>query len=139
MDHKNKNFGYPPGKRMTSSVWKYFAFELAKDGKVIDSTKVHCLKCYEIISYHSATTSMDRHLITAHRISSNSEETSASPAKVQKQLEFTVQEYDATNPRVATITNAITKMIAKYTLPFSFVEEEGFLELIRVLDPKFVC
>ena len=91
MDHKNKNFGYPPGKRMTSSVWKYFAFELAKDGKVIDSTKVHCLKCYEIISYHSATTSMDRHLITAHRISSNSEETSASPAKVQKQLEFTVR------------------------------------------------
>jgi len=137
---KPKNLGMPVGKKISSPVWKFFAFELDENRKAFNDKVVHCTVrgCTQVISYSSSTTTMSRHISEVHQIVVEEATSSElSPTKLkQGTLLFVAPQWTHDNPRAQAITKAIAMMIAKDTLPYNFVSGEGFLELMKVIEPK---
>jgi hypothetical protein len=131
---KEKALGLPQalrGSTNRSVVWKYFGFEMTEDGKgFVSLDQAICMLCRKHINYDSATTTLHRHLSSFHPHVRQKEQQS------QPKLVFQAQPYASTDERAEAITAAITRMIARDMLPFSFVEHKGFIELVKVLEPR---
>ncbi|XP_068179073.1 E3 SUMO-protein ligase ZBED1-like [Antennarius striatus] len=105
----------PGRKRKFSPVWEYF--------ELTALNKVRCLLCDKELTYSNNTSSMLRHYRALHE--------NAQPPNGPD----TSQSNDS---RKAMVDQSLVNMIIKDSQPFSIVEDVGFRQLIRVLDPNYL-
>lgn len=136
-----------------SKIWKHFGFPPSNDNpKQADRTKTICKICFTEVSYKTGTTTnMRTHIIRKHNINidEDREDTSTRPTagvntnkttQSDGQLKlshFLNQKYSRTSQRHLNITTAIGMFIAKDLRPYSVVENEGFRNLLTVIDPRY--
>ena len=120
-----------------SSIWDSFI------KNKIDASKPTCRKCRKVVSRGSSTAkskSWGNGSLWAHlKLCSPSESSSTSST-----TQLSIQETFSRNTplqkgsvKAKAITNAIGKMVAIDLRPYSVVENEGFRELMRVLEPRY--
>lgn len=110
-----------------SEVWKYFD---QNDHHVV------CKICQAKLSYHNSTSTMRNHLKCKHRNIIIDE-----PSNEDTQLPITTfatsSRRRCTPERAEKTTQLIAKMISRDMLPLSFVEGEGFKEVLQFLEPDY--
>jgi len=128
--------------RKKSAIWKYFT--VCDD----DVTKVACSICKRLVGRgknlrHLTTSNMHNHMYYKHRIvagirgapsSRRSQPTSAAPAAPARASEAHDRPSRTTTQ---TITDSVGEMISVDLLPYTFVENQGFRKLLRVVAPHY--
>lgn len=127
----------PPGYR--SFVWQYFGFLIKKDkdgNRVTDKTKTVCKLCYAVTPYATSnTTNMNHHLQRHHKnVKTAPEKTSLPKGQLTMKQALTLP---LSSPRAKQITRLIGEFIADYMAPFNIVENRKFIQMFKVLEPKF--
>ncbi|XP_077386781.1 E3 SUMO-protein ligase ZBED1-like [Festucalex cinctus] len=136
-----------------SYVWKHYGFA-KKDGK-LDKTFVICKECRVKKPYNGSTTNMQTHLKRIHHIadstnkcttaasaSSSSSDTGDGLSKSGQEDKKSFTSYfggplAGNSDRAMAITKAIAYFICKDMQPYSVVENEGFRQLVHVLEPRY--
>ncbi|KAM9704433.1 zinc finger BED domain-containing protein 4-like isoform 1-T1 [Menidia menidia] len=103
----------PSKKRKTSHMWEYY--------EMTGHNKVKCLLCDRVLVYNNNTSSMIRHYRAMHE-NKHTSDTGDTSQSSRKQV----------------LDEAVANLIVKDSQPFSVVEDEGFRELIHLLDPTYV-
>lgn len=127
----------PPGYR--SFVWQYFGFLIKKDkdgNRVTDKTKTVCKLCYAVTLYTTSnTTNMNHHLQRHHKnVKTAPEKTSLPKGQLTMKQALTLP---LSSPRAKQVTRLIGEFIADYMAPFNIVENRKFIQMFKVLEPKF--
>ena len=122
-----------------SPVWQYFGFYKSSSG-VIQCEKAICQLCHGELAYSGNTTNLRTHMEHYHPIEHkllNSES-----KKEQHSKQQTLQEVvDRFNPlssdskQHVKLVSAIGNFIAQDMQLLSVVENKGFLELMKVVEP----
>ena len=128
-----------------SEVWPYFGFETETNelgAKLIIKKRAVCRKCGTKLAYSGGTSSLAHHLKVRHDIifAQNNEPIKSSSAGSSKQS--SIQEaFGHKTPLTQTkrqeIDTAIENLIVKGLRPLSLVEDESFIDLIKVCEPRY--
>jgi len=110
--------------RLGSSVWDLF--EKGKDKKT--AKRRICKKVYKT---SGNTSNLADHLKRFHPTQNQYQ-----PAQATVKIFFTNDEYDSKSLRKASLDTALMQMIAKDIQPFSIVDDQGFRNFVKVLDPR---
>lgn len=134
--------------KFKSPVWQHFDF-LVTDG-VMDKTITVCKLCKTQIKYATgSTSSMNAHMSRKHGVSSTKVTSSAEKSKEHEHKrtasgQLSLHEsfalknkFSRTSTRHAEITRSIGLFIAKDMRPFSVMENQGFANMIHVLEPRY--
>jgi len=124
-----------------SKVWKHYCLKATKNHQGIyqaDKSEIAvCKECNAEVKYSGNTTNLTLHLSRHHPYTSGA----AEPPAVQKPAGPSQTKLDmklkADSKRSVSITSGILNFIVKDLRPFSVVENEGFRDLIRVLEPRY--
>ncbi|XP_078016760.1 E3 SUMO-protein ligase ZBED1 [Epinephelus lanceolatus] len=128
----------PTGYR--SFVWQYFGFPIKrdKDGNgVTDKTNTVCKLCKVIVPYTTSnTTNMNHHLQRHHK------NVKTAPEKTLPEGQLTMKQaltpaLPPSSPHAKQITRLTGEFIADYMAPFNIVENRKFIQIFKVLEPKF--
>ncbi|KAK0144340.1 Zinc finger BED domain-containing protein 1 [Merluccius polli] len=124
-----------------SFVWQYFGFLIKKDkdgNRVTDKTKTVCKLCYAVTPYTTSnTTNMNHHLQRHHKnVKTAPEKTSLKKGQLTMKQALTPT-LPPSSPRAKQITRLIGEFIADYMAPFNIVENRKFIQMFKVLEPKF--
>ena len=125
-----------------SAVWNFFEL-LMKDGTE-DKTLIDCNNCKRQIKYLSGSTlsmtALRRHGITLSKTKVKNREKFKllliGQLRLLEALGFK-NKYSRSSTRHADNTRSIGGFISKDMRPFSVLENRGFVDIIRVLDPKY--
>jgi len=118
----------PKRRRETSSVWQHFK-------KTADKAKAICNHCGKTLKTAGNTTNLMDHLKHIHPSYKEEENTLDSP-KLDVFLHRSV-EYVPDSQHKKMLDKYVMLMIAKDVQPFSMVADEGFLDLMKKMDPKY--
>ncbi|KAL6491014.1 hypothetical protein MHYP_G00013590 [Metynnis hypsauchen] len=140
-----------PKKTHKSNVWQYFGF--FKRGGQLDKTHAICKQCRGAIKYVSSTTNLATHMKRRHGVDISAAATpsfSSDPAETRATLSSSKggdrsiaslfrqnTPLAANSARSQAITDAIAYFICKDIQSYSVVENEGFKELVHILDPRY--
>ena len=140
-----------PLEGSVSPVWKYFGFP-AENGKFLEPDKkkrkrVHCKLCHRVFSYVHNTTNLRQHLQESHRVEyveakSGTTHTVSAKAKGQSTIVDTLhtcQPLAHTSHRWKSLTESVCYFIAKDMQPFQTVNDAGFRQLLKALEPRYEC
>ena len=138
-----------PLEGSVSPVWKYFGFP-AENGKFLESDKkkrerVHCKLCHRVFSYVHNTTNLWQHLQESHRVEyveakSGTTHTVSAKAKGQSTIVDALhacQPLAHTSHRWKSLTESVCYFIAKDMQPFQTVNDAGFRQLLKALEPRY--
>ncbi|XP_070403898.1 E3 SUMO-protein ligase ZBED1-like isoform X1 [Nothobranchius furzeri] len=129
----------PPGYR--SSVWQYFGFPVKKDNngnRVTEKTKTVCKLCYAVIPYTTSnTTNMNHHLQRYHKNVKTALAKTSLPKGQLTMKQALTPTLPPSSPRAKQITRLIGEFIADYMAPFNIVANRKFIQMFKVLEPKF--
>ena len=122
-----------------SSIWDSFI------KNEIDPSKPTCRKCRKVVSRGSSNAkskswgngSLWEHLKICSPSGSGSPSTSSTTQLSIQQTLSRNTPLQKGSVKAKAITNAIGKMVAIDLRPYSVVENEGFRELMRVLEPRY--
>ena len=139
-------FEIVPNKNGKASVWAHFGF--VKEGDSVDKKKVACRICNFVLRHSGNTTNLTDHLRRKHPTFTTSETRGTHKSKVPVSApalpaaEGTIAnifgaKLASTSQRAKSITAAITQFIVRDLRPYSVVQNEGFRNLVRVMDPKY--
>ncbi|KAM8843639.1 E3 SUMO-protein ligase ZBED1-like [Synchiropus picturatus] len=141
----------PASRAKTSKVWDHFTLNSSK-------TRITCSICQMDLAYHGSTTTMREHLKRKHfgyleeslcAKKSNStnygfllERQPCTPQQVAAHTDHALDGFVQMAPLCSTetaerCTDSILHMIVKDMRPLSMVEDEGFQEMIKVLNPSY--
>ena len=123
-----------PNTRLTSGTISDLKQQRTKSRP--DNTKVVCKICEAEVSYCRNTTNLRNHLTRYHTMLTLASDNKPSGAKQKKPRESLT--FPADSPRAIKITEAIATFVCKDLRPYSVVENEGFKQLVHVLDPHYV-
>ncbi|XP_054458167.1 E3 SUMO-protein ligase ZBED1-like [Anoplopoma fimbria] len=122
-------------RNLTSAVWRFFGF-WAQRGKIVEPRhKVICKLCKVELAYHSTTSNMRAHLSTAHP-----GELESGPTAKQPRLDYFLKPAATSSlaaPRQEAITEKLVKFVCKGMRPISVVEDVGFKEFCREMEPRY--
>ncbi|XP_061767894.1 E3 SUMO-protein ligase ZBED1-like [Nerophis ophidion] len=107
-----------------SKVWEYFTLNTAKK-------TVSCKMCSMDLAWHGSTTSLREHLKRKHVLSTHEENSRKKQASISDLVERKV----CTPKHAAALTDAILNMLLTDMRPLSIVEDEGFRQIIHILNP----
>ncbi|CAC5392920.1 unnamed protein product [Mytilus coruscus] len=113
----------PPPK---STVWSYFK-------RLLNGNTVKCILCHTELKYCGGTTSMINHI----RLKHPAENPAESPVKQSSIHSFINSPRKLNSDTKEKITLAIAEMVVKDYLPLSFVEGDGFLNLMNIVAPEY--
>ena len=117
-----------------SSIWDSFI------KNQIDASKPSCRKCRKVVSRGSSTAkskSWGNGLLWEH-LKLCSPSGSPSTTQLSNQQTFSRNKpLEKGSVKAKAITNAIGRMVAIDLRPYSVVENEGFRELLRLLEPRY--
>lgn len=131
--------------KLKSKVWKSFGFLKKEDGK-LDKTHAICKLCRAAFKYTGSTTNLSNHLARRHGVSDAHEASSgASTSKTdtsgqengQKIQTFFQPQFSHDSARSKAITESIARFIAKDLRPYSVVENGGFRDLMKTVEPRY--
>ena len=137
------NFETVKNNKGKSFIWKHFGFVKEHDSGV-DNKRVACRLCHSILKYSGNTTNLMDHIRRKH--SDVSMSNSGGPLEVEEKKEpskqssfsfFTKKPLPPNSDRAKEISSAILGFIVKDLRPFSVVENEGFKNLIHVLEERY--
>lgn len=128
-----------PPDTFKSPVWEHFGFPVKyiNENRIVDKTHTICDKCFTKLTYASGNTSnMQVHLRRYHpdidlsitRKTPQKQETIPSAFRIKLQ---------AKSDRSQAITKAAGVFMALDMRPFSVAENDGFRNLLRVLEPRY--
>ena len=145
------NFEIVPNKTGKAAIWAHFGF--VKEGDNVDKKKVACKICNFVLKHSGNTTNLSDHLKRKHptfafigtrgtHTNSTSHATKAPTSATALPVAGTIPnmfetKLAPTSQRAKSITGAITQFIVKDLRPYSVVENEGFRNLVRVMEPKY--
>ena len=159
------DFTIVPNKAAKSSVWAHFGF-VKRNGE-LDKKKVACRLCYSEFKYSGNTTNLTDHLkrkhptfakhaaatpsevkfksltspyhpaTALHTSKSEATESTQQPQPGSFHSIFGTTKLPVTSRRAKEITGAMAQFIVKDLRPYSVVQNSGFKNLIRVLEPKY--
>ncbi|KAK7934198.1 hypothetical protein WMY93_005094 [Mugilogobius chulae] len=134
----------------TSLAWKWFGFERTDVRQLSPICKI-CNKPVSVKS--SSTTNLFHHLRTSHRIQYEEYERLRQLAEKNKAEDVTVKKkstqlsladsftkkvpYERKSEKWQTITDSITNYLARAMLPIQSVEQDGFKDMVKTLDPRY--
>ena len=142
-----------------SEVWNYFGFPIHFENgvKKVDHSKTVCMTCKSELRYHGNTTNMSLHIKRHHPtfsistdrkrkvdendMSSSSINSPKQVCQVPGQLrlaEAFKTKLSHTSLRAQMISRQISKFICKDMRPLSMISNDGFKQLINLLEPKYV-
>ncbi|XP_054261417.1 zinc finger BED domain-containing protein 4-like [Macrosteles quadrilineatus] len=144
----DSSLGLGRTKRQIAVVWKYFQ----RSG--LNPAEGKCNKCGDVLKLKTgSTTSMIRHLegkhpdiykeyINEQKQSENKKLTKQPKLSYFKQpkindLLTSGEKWPPHHPKAKLITNSITRWMAKSLHPYSLVQEEGFVDLMKLVEPKY--
>nr|XP_054592988.1 E3 SUMO-protein ligase ZBED1-like [Nothobranchius furzeri] len=133
----------PAGADFGSTVWNFFGFHVKRDpdGKrVVDKTTTVCRRCHTMLNYFSGnTTNMTVHLRRHHPDAKTSgvREKQQQPSMQKALPESFRQPFTRDSKRAKEIDRVIATFIAVDMRPFSVVDNIGFREMLRVLEPRY--
>lgn len=118
-------------------IWRYFGF-YEVDGKV-DRSYAICRKCCAKIKHVGNTSNFTRHLARWHPDLANGDsKPTAKPDTSQPTINQSIlSQLPQTSERARKITRAVAGFIAKDLRPYSVVENAGFRNMLRTLDPRY--
>ncbi|KAK4328281.1 hypothetical protein Pmani_001306 [Petrolisthes manimaculis] len=111
--------------RKRSTVWLYF------DHIDQNPSKVKCQACGETVQHSGNTSNMLKHLKKKHPVESAEIE-----AKRKEDATASTSAYES--PKAKSLTSKLLKMIAVDLQPLSIVDDQGFREFAREMDPRYV-
>jgi hypothetical protein len=135
-------------KRPAAVIWKFFT--------KVGPLEAKCQTCSCLLKIKTgSTTSMIRHLEAKHPVhykqyvQDQKEFESQKVAKQSKLTPFFKQtkieemltskdKWPHNHPKAKLITESIVNWMAKSLHPYSMVEEKGFVDLMKVMEPKYV-
>ncbi|XP_049320146.1 E3 SUMO-protein ligase ZBED1-like [Astyanax mexicanus] len=125
-----------------SGVWDHFGFPVTYDdtgNKNVDRTVTICKHCKTRIAYASGNTSNMTGHLRRHHPSVSVKGRRGEPAKKPFTISAAFKQPLAEDTAKAkSISKAIGIFIAKDMQPYSVVEGEGFRNMIKVLEPRYV-
>ena len=156
----------PPSGKNTSVVWECFGHPISLENNIrkTDKTRVICKICKTVLKHSGNTTNMKTHLSRHHPTHSTPTPTKrnevTSPSqnliKTESQPKTTVEsnrkkpsqqtlvdcmkkqeKYPINSPRAQAITRQIGVFLCQDLHPLSTVQRPGFVNLMRVVDPKY--
>ena len=143
-----------PLEKAKSIVWNYFGFP-ARSGKFIQKDKrlrkeVYCKFCRRSLSYKGNTTNMIVHLQSRHSAvysdivdqlkTTGSAHSSAPLPKNQLSIEDSFKKLtplSRSSSRWKVLTNSVCYFLAKDLHPLSTVNDQGFLNMLKVFEPRY--
>uniref|UniRef100_A0A3B3D8W0 BED-type domain-containing protein n=1 Tax=Oryzias melastigma TaxID=30732 RepID=A0A3B3D8W0_ORYME len=123
---------------LKSKVWKYFGF-LKNDKGTLDKLAAVCKICKASIKYTGSTTNLALHSRRRHGIETESEGKSVGDpeASAARASSFFQSLLADNSSRSKAITEAIGYFICKDMRPYGVVDNVGFRQMIRILEPKY--
>ena len=109
-----------------TSVWYHFTKK--------NDTDVSCKLCDTVLKYSSSTSSTMYHLKTRHPQASTGKKIHQSQPTLSAML---VGRKDDKQHSEA-ISQKVCGMLEQEMLPIDFVSEEGFLELMELIEPNYI-
>ncbi|XP_029913137.1 zinc finger BED domain-containing protein 1-like [Myripristis murdjan] len=135
MADSDRIYNAPAG--LKSKVWRKFGFYM-KDG-LLDKSVAICKECKAALKYTGSTTNLNTHLVRRHG-ETGDEEASTASAKTRQDTdiqEFFQPKLSHNSARAMVITASIARFIVKDLRPYSVVENEGFRDMIKTLEPRY--
>ncbi|XP_041853351.1 E3 SUMO-protein ligase ZBED1-like isoform X2 [Melanotaenia boesemani] len=122
---------------LKSKVWKYFGFHKNSQG-TLDKSAAVCRTCKTSIKYTGSTTNLALHLRRRHSVETEEKNAQQEASKSATSASSYFQSALADNSTHSkAITEAIGYFICKDMCPYSVVENAGFRQMIRILEPKY--
>ena len=123
-----------------SPVWQYFGFY--KSSGVIQREKAVCRLCHGELAYSGNTTNLRTHIERHHPIEhrllkSESKKEHHSKQQTLHEVVEQLNPLSSDSERHVKLVSAIGNFIAQDMQPLSVVENKGFLELMKVAEPRF--
>lgn len=114
-------------KKKLSEVWNHF-------DKCQNKNFAKCRHCLREYKTSGNTSNLLEHLKRAHPLKSNDV-----PANVNTIDKFvkTQETYEPSSLKKRNIDRAVARMVAQDVQPYSIVEDVGFKNLIKLLDPRY--
>ena len=115
--------------RLKSKVWKKFGLYLKN--RVLDKSVAICKDCKTAIKYSGSTTNLNTHLVRRH-----GETARRRLAQTLTEIQDLFQpKLTHNSARAKIITASITWFVVKDKRPYSVVENDGFRDMIKTLEP----
>ncbi|KAI7804933.1 putative zinc finger BED domain-containing protein 1-like [Triplophysa rosa] len=127
----------------TAPIWKCFGFKPDEKGQLNDIDTAICRLCKrEIAAKSSNTTNLRTHLKSHHPIEFAELVKTSSTAHTSRQLPITqaferTTKYKRDSIRWRSLTDSVTRYIAKEMQPFNTVEKTAFKEMLQNFDKQY--
>lgn len=120
-------FGIP--KKASSPVWKIFKLKRESNGN-FNSSNAYCTECgMKSFSYHGSTSNLKDHIASEHaNLFKNLFLKDSAPLAISTPLAVGISDK---------ITDLIAKMMVLDLQPTTLVENRGFRDLIKHLEPRY--
>ncbi len=130
---------YNAPSSLKSKVWKKFGFYM-KNG-ALDKTVAICKQCGTALKYTGSTTNLNTHLVRRHGKTGDEEASTVSKASTKTWQDTDIQDFfqpkfSHNSARAKVVTASITRFIVKVLRPYSVVQNEGFRDMIKTLEPR---
>ncbi|XP_060557870.1 E3 SUMO-protein ligase ZBED1-like [Ruditapes philippinarum] len=136
----------PKGK---SAVWQFFSIKRKRETHEIIENTAFCDRCGVAVKCGGGTTNLRTHLERHHKMIKLSAQSSVnmssavttsagSQQPTVMELFNKRQQYKPNSERSRLISSKIANFMIKDLRPFSVVSNEGFRDLINILDPNYV-
>lgn len=129
-----------------SVIWRWFGFKSSDE----QQKNVFCRQCRTHVPNSKGTANLFHHLQWHHEVeyeecvklqaAATTVNTSQSPATKQSAARNSLSRvvpYERNSERRRAINKAVASLIVKDVLPVSAVEQDGFIQLLKVLDPRY--
>ena len=131
-------------KSRTAIVWKYFGFPRQPRDDIDKGKKAWCKICKKAVAHAGGTRNLKNHLMIWHRaeydelFSNSGQQNQSQPTLRNFTKPTTTKSLPSTSARAKELTLALTEFIAKDLRPISVVDDTGFLNLMKVAEPRYV-
>ncbi|CAI5660053.1 unnamed protein product, partial [Oreochromis niloticus] len=129
----------PAPAAFKADVWTYFGFRTKEGGKDYDKSYAVCKICTARVKYSGNTTNLQTHVSRHHSdVASNANFKTKRGDPTQRTIEeVNFSKLPATSTRATKITQSVLVFICKDMRPLSVVENKGFCNMIKTLEPRY--
>nr|XP_054594153.1 E3 SUMO-protein ligase ZBED1-like [Nothobranchius furzeri] len=130
---------HPAPWAFKADVWSYFGFKTKEGSKDFDKSHAIYKLCSAGVKYCGNTTNLRAHMARHHSdVASNATLKTKLGDPTQRTIEeVNTSKLPATSTRAVKITKSVLVFICKDMRPLSVVENKGFRDMIKTLEPRY--
>ena len=137
-----------PKQNSKSKVWEHFGFPADASGKILDSRKIVCKICKDVIAYSGNTSNLTYHIQRSHsellaeKKGSDDKPGPSKETRTQTQLTLggtiaRMAPFNQDSVKHQQLKDATTYFICQTLQPLSIVDEPSFRCLLRIAESRF--